>query len=223
MKFCEKLLKARREAGLSQEELAARLGVSRQAVSKWETGEARPDVDKLAALCRELGLSMDWLCLDKQPEEKSAPPAPGKRYGLLILCAALIFALGVFAGRAVFPRTVTVTAQPPEDIVLADVQISWDWNDKNQRVWSVKLMPERPAEGLVVRVMVDSTPGVKHTEYELLEEGAYFCAEIPIIYGTQTFTAELELDGAKQRIPLCSMDGIDETGYGTEWYWTRPD
>ena len=38
MKLCEKLYELRRAAGLSQEELAARLSISRQAVSKWETG-----------------------------------------------------------------------------------------------------------------------------------------------------------------------------------------
>ena len=48
--------------GLTQEELAARLSISRQAVSKWETGESLPDLYKLAALADELGVSTDELC-----------------------------------------------------------------------------------------------------------------------------------------------------------------
>ncbi len=56
MKLPEKILYCRKRAGLSQEALAERLGVSRQAVSKWETGEALPETGKLAALAAELGL-----------------------------------------------------------------------------------------------------------------------------------------------------------------------
>ena len=47
MKLCEKLYELRRAAGLSQEELAERLSVSRQAVSKWENGAAQPELSKL--------------------------------------------------------------------------------------------------------------------------------------------------------------------------------
>lgn len=61
MKLPEKILYCRKRAGLSQEELAGRLGVSRQAVSKWETGEAQPELSKLAPLAAELGVSVDWL------------------------------------------------------------------------------------------------------------------------------------------------------------------
>ena len=54
MKLNEKILHYRKAAKLSQEELAALVGVSRQAVSKWELGEASPDVNKLLALARAL-------------------------------------------------------------------------------------------------------------------------------------------------------------------------
>ena len=57
MTFGEKIQKLRKEAGLSQEELACQLGVSRQAVSKWEVGDALPDTDKLVPLARALGIT----------------------------------------------------------------------------------------------------------------------------------------------------------------------
>lgn len=69
MKLSEKILYCRKRAGLSQEALAERLGVSRQAVSKWETGEALPETNKLAALASELGVSVDWLLSEAEPEE----------------------------------------------------------------------------------------------------------------------------------------------------------
>ena len=64
----ERIQTCRKQAGLSQEQLAERLGVSRQAVSKWETGEATPELSKLAALCSVLNVSADWLLNDIGPE-----------------------------------------------------------------------------------------------------------------------------------------------------------
>ena len=56
------IIQARRTAlGLSQEGLAELVGVSRQAVSKWELGDAVPDTDKLVPLARALGVSVDEL------------------------------------------------------------------------------------------------------------------------------------------------------------------
>ena len=62
MSFQENLIRARKARSMTQEELAARLSISRQAVSKWETGESLPDLYKLAALADELGVSTDELC-----------------------------------------------------------------------------------------------------------------------------------------------------------------
>ena len=58
MEFRERLYQLRKGRGISQEELGARLGVSRQAVSKWETGAAAPDMENLLALAREFGVSV---------------------------------------------------------------------------------------------------------------------------------------------------------------------
>ena len=57
----KKLYELRKKNGLSQEELAARLGVSRQAVSKWECGESLPDTDNLITISRMYGVSLDEL------------------------------------------------------------------------------------------------------------------------------------------------------------------
>ena len=68
MSFAERILYCRKKAMLSQEELASKLGVSRQAVSKWETGESIPDMNNLAALAEIFDVSLDWLI--KGEEEK---------------------------------------------------------------------------------------------------------------------------------------------------------
>ena len=56
-----RLAAMRKEKGYSQEELAEKLGVSRQAVSKWERGEASPDTDNLIALASLYGVTLDEL------------------------------------------------------------------------------------------------------------------------------------------------------------------
>lgn len=61
MSFGEKLQMARKKNQLSQEGLAEMLGVSRQAVSKWELGEGYPEVDKLLLLKKKLNISLDSL------------------------------------------------------------------------------------------------------------------------------------------------------------------
>lgn len=67
MKFSEKILYCRKKAGLSQEALAEKLGISRQAVSKWETGEADPEMSKLRQLSEIFEVSADWLLSDSPP------------------------------------------------------------------------------------------------------------------------------------------------------------
>lgn len=61
MELNEKFAKLRKGLGLSQEELAEALGVSRQAVSKWETGQSTPDLENLVRLCRLYAVPADEL------------------------------------------------------------------------------------------------------------------------------------------------------------------
>ena len=68
MSFHDRLKEARRCAQLSQEELAELLNVSRQAVGKWEQGNAYPEVEKLLTLCAVLNTSLDALMADELPQ-----------------------------------------------------------------------------------------------------------------------------------------------------------
>lgn len=57
----DKIAAARKRANMTQEELAHKLSVSRQSVSKWESGLAYPETEKLVRLCEVLGINADWL------------------------------------------------------------------------------------------------------------------------------------------------------------------
>ena len=80
MEFNNKLYELRKKKGLSQEELANRLNVSRQTISKWEVGDSTPDMEKLAAISELFQVSLDELVLDKVPEKAPEKPAKSELY-----------------------------------------------------------------------------------------------------------------------------------------------
>ncbi len=69
MNLGKKIMYSRKKAGMSQIDLADAMGVSRQSVSKWETGEAYPDITKLSQLAKVLNVSVDWLLSDTAPDD----------------------------------------------------------------------------------------------------------------------------------------------------------
>lgn len=97
MKLSERLIGLRKEKNLSQEELAAVLNVSRQAVSRWETGLAAPSLDKLQFLAEFYGITIDELfySVEEKPKPQEQEPASqtteGKhRRKWIWLCAAAV-------------------------------------------------------------------------------------------------------------------------------------
>lgn len=121
MTFSEKLLRLRRQAGFSQEELAEKLQVSRQAVSRWELGTAMPDAPNLLTLSRLFAVSADYLLRDEWESDPYAGPAAAKpalteeqkqnnraaALALLLALSALATLVG-FLGLAVLQRNAVV-------------------------------------------------------------------------------------------------------------------
>ena len=71
MKFGDKLIQLRKKNGLSQEDLAEKLGVSRQSVSKWESNNTYPETDKIIQIANLFDCSMDDLINDKITDVES--------------------------------------------------------------------------------------------------------------------------------------------------------
>lgn len=78
MKLSEKISYYRRKRGYSQQALADMMGVSRQSVSKWETGESLPEVTKLPQLAALFGVTTDFLLSDDALAEDGEVPKPEK-------------------------------------------------------------------------------------------------------------------------------------------------
>ena len=76
MSFGEQLQAVRRRSGLTQEEFAAQLKVSRQAVSKWESSRGYPEIEKIIYICNRYGTSMNELFADEAPVQQPETEAP---------------------------------------------------------------------------------------------------------------------------------------------------
>ena len=85
IEIADRLVKLRKKYGYSQEELADKLGLSRQAVSKWERAEASPDTDNLICLAKLYGVSLDeLLATDYYEYKKGNPEAEYVAYQVLV-------------------------------------------------------------------------------------------------------------------------------------------
>ncbi len=125
MEFKDCLIAIRKAKGLSQEALADELGVSRQAVSKWENGDAMPDLNKLLLLADALQTSIDELCgreYTKSLEESNAKEVAVKPKKSLVyrfvLVGVLIVVIGVgsfFIGMQLGNGDKVVSTVKPED------------------------------------------------------------------------------------------------------------
>ena len=106
MEFNEKLQELRHQRGLTQEELAHRLYVSRTAISKWESGRGYPSIESLKAIASFFSVTVDDLLSTNEVislAEKDGKEREGRLrdliYGLLDICMALLLFMPFFASR----------------------------------------------------------------------------------------------------------------------------
>jgi len=118
MKFEEKLIRLRKSRGMSQEDLADKLNVSRQAISRWELGSTLPDIPNLRKLCSLFQVSADELIREEEDigfpsplsePQAPAPQAPKNRSAFLYLfatfgwlLAAVCFLIAAYTSLSVF-------------------------------------------------------------------------------------------------------------------------
>ena len=137
MRLEEKLTVLRKESGYTQLDLAEKVRVSRQAISKWETGRALPSAENLKYLSELFGVSVDYLLNDdmtEEPKPKEQKPAPepqteeavipekekGKpvrwKYITALLLAVLLgLLIGVFVGKY-SERHISIGDIPGEEV-----------------------------------------------------------------------------------------------------------
>ena len=108
MSLAKKMIELRKQNGLSQRDLADRLGVSRQAISRWETGAVQPLADSVKSLAQVFQVSTDYLLNDDldtptpPPTAQPAPtpqkePTPARKHRKWLLALAALAAAAVLA------------------------------------------------------------------------------------------------------------------------------
>lgn len=103
MTLADRIQQLRKQKGISQEELADRVGVSRQAVSKWESAQSVPDLDKILLLSDYFEVTTDYLLKGIEP----APPVRDKRADgrIFTIVASVLNLIGVLVACVVFYET----------------------------------------------------------------------------------------------------------------------
>ncbi len=175
----EKIFELRKKGGMSQEELAEKLGVSRQSVSKWESGASTPDLDKIVELSRLFEVSTDYLIKDEssadqaeaalnETEQKAVSP---KRRVSLTAANEFLAANGVFAKK--LARSTLLCVLSPSLLMLLI-----GFTEKNP----IMLINENLAAGvgiitllIIVAVGVFGfvMNGIKMDEYEYISRGDF--------------------------------------------------
>lgn len=220
MQLHENLIRARKEKGISQQMLAEQLNVTRQAVSKWETGESLPDIQRLAELADALGWSMDSLCGRKLPEaaenvqhrEKSRKRNAWEKV-VAVFAAGLLLAAGFFAGlytgRQAAPgdpgvsevQSGTVDPSAPEAERLPDVitasAVSFSHQDGKVRC---EFVPSVIGDGYTYQLSFKSDTGTKTCD-AVCRNG--ICeGEIVLISG-QSYTVVVTVSNGVESRAIC--------------------
>ena len=142
MSFADKLIQLRKAKGLSQEDLADSLGVSRQAISRWEQGYTFPDLLNLQKIMKVFGVSADYLICDEYADEGNNDdlPAPEtdklqsqfdfKANRFLIIGFLWVFAALCFLITAIDTMNILYVVLALADIILACINFVLHFRNK---------------------------------------------------------------------------------------------
>ena len=221
MLFHEKLIQRRKEQGMTQEDLAERLSVSRQTVSKWENGECMPDADKFIRLSDILEISLDELAgreVEVEPIVLPAPelPKPGGRLRRLLAAAAACLLIGAACfclGRYAFPKAAPAAGQSaalPETLTVTGISFFTDADGAKAMRFSAN-------------ASLDGTA--------FLYRGELKPVELPAVYKNGTYTVSglpagsyekmvlvISAEGQERSAPVVENLTIDAEGAG----WAKP-
>lgn len=163
MTFQARLIQERKRLGLSQEDLAARLNVSRQAVSKWETGESVPDLPKLLTLADALGISLDALCgREEAPPAPAISPSSAPRKTVWALAAACILLFVLLAGAILLllrPDSPTTPGVSPLSLTEEFTVSGLNFSGKSEVAVAYQFTPSISGEGLSYQIIFTDFDG----------------------------------------------------------------
>ncbi len=164
MSFSENLQMIRKKNQLSQEELAELLGVSRQAVSKWELGEGYPEVEKLLTLSKKLNVSLDSLMTGSIPGDEVRKASKSGMIRIVspnegvILDVAKVMRSQEFSGRKNSPKYALFASDGKEKSFWSaqNTLLGWyrDLDDINSEIAEIQKALDTGADSYVLQYSV---------------------------------------------------------------------
>lgn len=210
MDFKERIFQARKAKGLSQEDLAELVGVSRQAVSKWETGEAMPDMEKMIALCQALELDMEYLALGKEP----APPAPKARKSrkwVAAVVAVVCFVAGLLLGYFL-PGEDAGKPSRLDTIEITEVVVTpREHSHPTANAFEIAIYPSQIPEGLAVAVLWGDLNLEPHATICVQDDDCYKVTLTGYYSFHYRISVLLTLDAEEKQVRILDVHG-DENG-----------
>ena len=204
MDFGEKLSAARKAKGFSQEELAAKIEVSRQAISKWETCSAQPETSNILKLCEVLEISPNELFGYKEntPAPENEPKNKNTKRFLIIVACIILFSAFLLWVEEKHPIYQYYNNKPlPIPITNLDIHIP----------------PEQPDEGFLYVDLIATFETVKsYQTFEFVVSGAdsegktfikeFSATKIGPVYNQCSATIKVPLGGEAQLL-VTSQEG----------------
>lgn len=226
MNFSESLSKYRKAAGISQERLADMLGVSRQAVSKWETGETQPEMANLLAICKILKVTPDEL-MGYESTERDEKVSEGKDIWknkkaavafIAVLMALILLITGIRSLK-------TMNGSQPGPLEGRDrleiTGFDYEFTGSNEGNLILTFVPGISSEKLkyeVVRTNGSGNTEVFDADYN---EGVCTCSVRTIPYEKVTFTAKISDGDITLSQALFAVIDEGDNFYTHEELWDR--
>lgn len=220
MNFNERLVCARKEKGFSQESLGEKLGLSRQAISKWETGESKPDLDNLIALCEQLDISIEYLCFgqgstSQQPVQN--PPTSRIRFFLIAGIAVVSLMIGLLIGYLIPHEAPTDdTAQEcygmVESLSVIDAALGYEY-DSDSILLSFTTNQMLENDDMFLLVENKDFPELNRTTVCTANEFGYTANLYLLPNCNYRITAVIQYDNEKRLIPIMDLSMDDDISY----------
>ena len=196
MTLGQRIQELRKQNNLSQEALGEKLGVSRQAISRWEMDGAVPEVDKLIAMSKLFGVSLNELLQvetgDAGPEPKIVLALPRLwRMGVVVLALLTLLSLGgtAYLGWRLIGVERQLAAEQntldPELPLVADFDVDAQvWGDQTHIDYTFYLTVARQVEGMEVTLQMLDGDGTVHTLPLEVSEGTIYTGKTYLEFTT---------------------------------------